>query len=202
MLAMNEYVKALAPRFAIILFLILFVVPSISFFGTQAIIVLFVCLILLALIIDYATNGVLTLWIFSKIKELGWYKVEPDLELVTGEKIIYPLSPAYIRMFGAGYSFRSRDIIITNKRVAMGLDVLGVKEAFGEMNLWQPSMTIVPKVKRKIGIPCFLGDVKAKEAKLNKSGKAALITVNQLGMDILIEIFHPKAKEICTILSE
>lgn len=204
---MNEYVKTLAPRFALIFILFALFAISFFFFGMPAFIALFVCLFFLMLlnfIVDYVTNGAFALWKFSKMKELGWYKVEPDLELVAGEKILYPLAPAYVRMSAAGYSFMPRDIIITNKRVAMGFDVFGVKEVFGEINLWQVGMSAIPQTKKKItgGVLAPLGSVKVKEAKLNKSGKAVLITVNQLGISILIEIFHPKAREICEILSE
>jgi hypothetical protein len=203
---MDETVKALVPRFVIILVIFIALAVSYVLFGAPALIPLFVCLFLFMLaifIFDFATNGAFSMWQFSKIKELGWYKVEPELKLVAGEEIVHPLSPAYLRMSAAGYSFMPRDIIITNKRVAIGFNVLGAKEVFGEMNLWRPSMAKIPSVEKKYtGILAFLGDGRVKEAKVGRNGKAALITVTQAGINILVEIFHPRAQEICKLLSE
>jgi hypothetical protein len=138
------------------------------------------------------------------MKETGQYSVDSELELAPGEEITCSISPAFVRMTGlAGYSTMPRDIIITNRRVAVGFDVLGAREVFGEMNLWQPSLKKIPKMKKKYSeILSPLGEIMVKEAVMSKDGKAALITASQAGISILIEIFHPKAKEIVELLGK
>ncbi|MCX6771258.1 MAG: hypothetical protein NTX79_04340 [Candidatus Micrarchaeota archaeon] len=206
----NKDVKAVAVRFAIILVIFFAVVLPVSIYGWKhwdisQVFVPVLLLIVLVNAVEHFTRGAYTMWMFAKMKGVGWYKVEPELELAPGEEITYPISAAYIRMsgFALGYSAMPRDIIITNKRVAVGFDILGIREVFGEMNLWQPSLKEIPNMKKENGeIPSLFGNSIVKEAMLSKDGKAALVTASQAKISILIEIFHPKAKEIVELLGK
>jgi len=205
----NEDIKSLAIRFAIILVIFFAVVLPVFAYGwknwdiSQMFVPVLVFIVLIS-VIRHFTQGADTMWMFAKMKEMGWYKVDPELELASGEKITYPVSAAYIKMSGfVGYSVMPRDIIITNKRVAVGFDILGIREVFGEMNLWQPSLKEIPKMKKENGeISILFGNSVVKEAVLSKDGKAARITTPRAGINVLIEIFHPKAKEIVELLGK
>ena len=205
----NGDIKAIAVRFAIILVIFFAVVLPVVIYGRDhwdigQVFVPLLLFIVLANAAEYFTKGAFTMWMFTKMKNIGWYKVDPALELAPGEKITCPMSAAYIRMsrFG-GYSVMPRDIIITNMRVAMGFDFFGIREVFGEMNLWQPSLKAIPKTKQRYAdILGTFGNAVMKGAVLSKDGKAARITASQAGMDTLIEIFHPKAREIAELLGK
>jgi len=204
----NDDMKALAIRFAIVLavfFLVL--VPSMWYawnsLDVGSLFALALLIIALVNAYDYFTKGARTMWMFDKTKQTGWYKVDTALEMVPGEKITFPVSPAYIRMSRlAGYSAMPRDIIITNMRVAIGFDYFGIKEVFGELNLWRPGLKAIPKTKKKYADMAPFGDVAVKEAVLGKDGKSALVTVLQMNMNIMMEIMHPKAKEIVELLGK
>jgi len=200
-------IKSIAVRFAIILVIFFAIVLPVFIYGIAALAPVFVVLFLLILlinIVDYLTRGLTTMWMFTKTKDIGWYKVDPALDLAPGEEVIHPISAAYIRISGlAGYSVMPRDIIITNMRVAIGFDIFGIREVFGEMNLWQPSLKTIPHIKKRNAEPLNLfGDAVVKEAVLSKDCKAALITASQAKINILLEIFHPKAREIVELLGK
>jgi len=204
----NDDMKALAARFAIILAVFFLVLVPVGWYAwSNSMIGQLFILAFLAIVLanahDYFTKGARTMWIFDKTKQAGWYKVDTALEMVPGEKITFPVSPAYIRMSGlAGYSAMPRDIIITNMRVAIGFDYFGIKEVFGELNLWRPGLKAIPKTKKKYADMAPFGDVAVKEAVLGKDGKSALVTVSQMNIKMQAEIYHPKAREIVELLGK
>ena len=206
----NEDIKALAVRLVIILALFFLVLLPIVVYDRDhwdigQVFVPLLLLIVLVNVAEHFTRGAYTMWMFAKTKALGWYKVDPALELAPGEKITYPISAAYIRMSGLalGYTAMPRDIIITNMRVAVGFDILGIREVFGGMDLWQPSLKAIPETKTKYAdILNAFGNMSVKQAALGKDGKSARVTASRAGVDILMEIFHPKAREIVELLGK
>ena len=131
--------------------------------------------------------------------------VKPEFEMVKGEKIIVPLSPAYIRSFGlATLKYSARDLVVTNKRILIGFsNVIGFKETFGEMNFWHPETTEIPKVKSEMG---FLNDPLGGNTKINtiflsKNGESVKIILYWGPLPFLFEIYHPQAKKIYEIFS-
>jgi len=203
---MGKYATALFTRLAIIIIVLLgaalIAERAPPIYGSVAIFAL-VALILLYYLANYIANGKFSLWVFGKMKSLGWIAVEPKLELAPGEKILHPPSSAYIRFQWT--SAMCSDIIITDKRVAVGLVAYMTKEVFGELNLWQRGLDGVPKLKKNRSTPLdslmVKGDFLVKAASLSKKGDNVEITINQHGMDFKTIIFHHRAKEICEILS-
>ena len=113
----NSDIKAVAVRFAIILVLFFSVLLPVVIYGrehwdiSQAF-VLLLLLIVMVNAVEHFTKGAYTMWMFAKTKDIGWYRVDPALELAPGEKITCPMSAAYIRMsrFG-GYSVMPLSLI-------------------------------------------------------------------------------------------
>ena len=205
----NSDIKAIAVRFAIILVIFFaVVVPVFAYgidnWGISQVFVPLLLFIVLANAAEHFTKGAFAMWMFAKMKNSGWYRVDPALELAPGEKITYPISAACIKISGFVRYFKTpRDIIITDMRVAIGYDVFGTKEVFGRMNLWKPGLkAMLEKKKGYGGMANPLGDAIVKSAELSKDGKAALITALQSDAYVQVEIFHPKARDIVGLLGK
>ncbi|MCX6777957.1 MAG: hypothetical protein NT157_03655 [Candidatus Micrarchaeota archaeon] len=131
-------------------------------------------------------------------------KVEPEFEKVEGERVLIPLCFCVIRMFGlASMSYEPRDVAVTNKRILIGFVAFGVRESFGDANLWHPSITNPPKVESKYrAISLLLGrDLRIDSIILGKDRESVKIIAFYKFLPALFEIYHPRAREIYEIFS-
>ncbi|MEM2137566.1 MAG: hypothetical protein QW568_00575 [Candidatus Anstonellaceae archaeon] len=147
---------------------------------------------------------------FSLWQWTFWRKfitIDQNFKMIKSERIVVPLTPCLVRssvwfLTSISVGEGPKDIIITNRRIVMPFLIFGVKEVFGEFNLWHPEIGKVPETpSRTWGIRQFLkGDVPIKKISLGVEG-ALEIEVAGSGFKAKYLIYHPRAAEIYRIFS-
>lgn len=125
-------------------------------------------------------------------------KINTEFELIPEEKILFPITPVLIHKSRfLGYTMFSRDVIITNKRILIGvLNSVLFEENFGEFNLWHKNYSIsdsTPSAKELTNL--LGGNVNIKNITLDKDKKYVEVQVEFI-FDTKIKIYHPNASEI------
>ena len=131
-------------------------------------------------------------------KRTGMVLVDENLKLVKGEKIVFGLTPCYIEGYSVGFTHYPRDIIVTDRRIAIGFTVAAlppIKESFGKMNIWF-SERLKENESGELGL--LGGDSVPSSVKINdKNGEKALdVEIKHGPLSVLYRIYHPKAAQI------
>jgi len=137
---------------------------------------------------------------WSEFKKTGHVKISGDLKLVKGEKVIFGITPCYIEASSIGFSYFPRDIIMTDRRIAIGFTeaifFLPIKESFGMMNIWYSEKL---KENESGAMGAVLGgDSVASMVKINeKDGEKILDVEVKFGpLNTHYRIYHPYAAQI------
>lgn len=202
----NFYIKEKNPRGLI----------PIMFFFLLAFSLFFEFIVFKKLILFYIVFGLYILYaIFLSIRVLlnpkslsdeftsrkKFMKINTEFELVPDEKILFPITQVLIyKTRFLGYTMFPRDVIITNKRILIGvLNSVLFEENFGEFNLWHKNYSIsdsTPSTKELTNL--LGGNVNIKDIILDKNKKYVEIQVEFI-FDTKIKIHHPNASEIYKI---
>lgn len=129
-------------------------------------------------------------------KKIGKVKVDENLRVVEGEKVIIGLTPCYVEAYSiGGFRYYPRDIIVTDRRIAVGFFSL-FNESFGKMNIWFSERLNGSESGELLGL--LGGDSVASSMKIiDTNGKKNLKAEVKHGpLNITFMIYHPNAERI------
>ena len=135
---------------------------------------------------------------WERNKRTGMVVVDENLKLVKGEKVVFGITPCYVEAYLGGFSHFPRDIIVTDRRIAIGFTVAAlppIKESFGKMNIWL-SESLKENESGELGL--LGGDSVASSMKIDvKDGEKILnVGVKRGPLNASYVIYHPKAEQI------
>lgn len=129
-------------------------------------------------------------------------KIHPKFDLVKGEQIIFPMEKCHIiGKTATSYSEYPREVIVTNKRILVGLRVFGLRVVFGKSNFWHKDAKDIPSVPTEI----LGGNAKIKKIEYGKDENGEYVNIipeKYSAIGARIKIYHPKAKKIFEIFSK
>ena len=137
-------------------------------------------------------------------------EINDSFEKIPGENIVFPLTPCFYSAVQAlSFTKTVRDVIVTDKRILIGFHTsipLLQKETFGNANLWRSDVPEIPKMSSSIA-KILGGDSKISKISYEERKEGAetagflKVSVSSGALWADIDIYHPKAKEICGLFS-
>lgn len=150
----------------------------------------------------------------KKLSRLGykWNKgafgveVDKEFELMKCEKIILPMTEAYvIGKSVASYSEYPREVIVTNMRILIGLyaNLLFYRRVtFGEFNFWHKDAKNIPSTAANLlGANEKIKNIEYGRDK-ERGGYVKLVPGKFSAIGYSFKIYHPQAKKVFDIFSK